>query len=82
LNFIGQQCSVIHFPSFCPRRFGQLEQHRRECDTRTVAAGFLLLVLDRGDYALDGIGSPQMDSMLGREVVEGEEYVAVLGQAF
>lgn len=36
---------------------------------------------DRGEGAQDGVGGPQVAPVLGREVVEGEEHVAVLGQA-
>ena len=36
----------------------------------------------RGEDAFDGIGRPQVFPVFGREVVEGQEFFAVLGQTF
>jgi hypothetical protein len=39
-------------------------------------------VPDRCEYAFDGVRRPQVIPMLGREVEEGQQCFAILGQAF
>jgi hypothetical protein len=36
---------------------------------------------DGGERALDGVGGSQVNPVLGREVVEGQQHGAILGQA-
>ena len=56
---------------------GQLEDHREASDATAVATGLLLSMLDRREDALDRIGGPQVNPVLGREVVEGQELLSI-----
>jgi len=63
-------------------RFHQLERHRQ---ARRPAAGALGLAGTKPhgcERALDRIAGPQVLAVFGREVVEGQQLLPVLQQAF
>ena len=58
----------------------ELEHHRQAGHTAAVALGPPVTQSHRRERALDRVGRPQMPPVLGREVVERQQHVAVFGQ--
>jgi hypothetical protein len=63
-------------------RFGELEDHGEGGLVRQAALGAHSSVTHCGKRAFDDAGRAQMLPVFGRKVVEGEQRVAILGQAF
>lgn len=61
---------------------GELEHHVQHAVTAQAPLGPFGAVADRGEGTLDWIGRSDALPMLGREVVEGQQLVPVLFQAF
>lgn len=81
LNDLGQLVFSFEFsPGFggCGDEF---EDHKPGGVLRQRPLGSGRPVAHRGEHALDRIGRPQMVPMLGREIVEGQQRVAVFDQA-
>jgi hypothetical protein len=57
----------------------QLEHHRQGRGRTAGPAGDLGPQLDRGERGLDGVRGPQVDPVLGREVVDRQQLLGVVG---
>src|SRR3954454_13451496 len=80
-NDLRQQVLALQPAPGFGGRHDELEDHQPGGVLRQRALGPHRAVPDGGEHALDGVGGAQMVPVLGREVVEGEQRVAVLGQA-
>lgn len=61
---------------------GQLVYHRERGDPGAASLGTRRTQSDGGECRLNGVGRSQVDPVLGREIIEGEQVVLVLLQAF
>lgn len=57
----------------------QLEHHRERGSGAARAAGDLGAELDGGERRLDWVRGPQVDPVFGREVIEREQFLPVVG---
>ena len=80
-NHVGQELGAIEEPPFLGRGLHQFEDHREASHAGAVALGSPMSQPDGGECAFDGVGGAQVNPVLGREVVEGQEHGAILGQA-
>ena len=62
-------------------RLGKLEDHGQRGLVREASLAAHGAMTNRREYALDDVGRAQMLPMLGREVVEGQQRLAILGMA-
>ena len=67
-------------PTFL-RGLDELEDHRGRGLVREAALRSDRAVSHRGERAFDRIRAPQVFPMLGGKVIEGEQRIAILGQA-
>src|SRR5215813_9695571 len=63
------------------RSLGELEDHGERSLVRETSFGAHGAVAHRGEQAFDDVRGAEMPPVLGREVVEGEQRVAILDQA-
>ena len=63
-------------------RLAELEHHRQTRSTRAAAFCFSMPQSNCRERAFDGIGRAKVLPVLGREVVERQQHVAVLFQTF
>ena len=82
LDDLWQLVVAAQAPPAFLRGFDQLEHHGKRGLVRQTALRSDCPVPYRGERALDWIGRAQVQPMLGREVVERQEDVAIPGQAF
>jgi hypothetical protein len=61
---------------------GKFEDHGEGSLVRETSLGAHRAVADRSERAFDDVGRSQMLPVLGREIVEGEQRLAILDQAF
>ena len=80
-NDVGQELAAVEESPFLGGGLHQLEDHREASGARAVALGAAMPQADGGERAFDRVGGSQVDPVLGREVVEGEQHVAILRQA-
>jgi hypothetical protein len=59
--------------------FHELEHHREGCGGAAGAAGDLGAEFDGGERRLNGVCGPQVDPVLGRKVVERQQFLGVVG---
>lgn len=78
LDHVGEQLGAVQEPPAPLSGLHQLEDHGEARLSRAVSFGAAMPQSDRGERALDGIGRAQVTPVLGREVVEREQHVAVL----
>ena len=64
------------------RGFGELEYHGERRLVRETSLGTHRAVADRRERTFDDVRRSQMLPVLGRKVVEGEQRLAILDQAF
>ena len=60
----------------------ELEHHVEHAVPAEASLGALGPVPDRGEGAFDGVRCPDALPVLGLEIVEGQQFVAVFDQAF
>ena len=63
-------------------RLSEFEHHGQARSSGAVAFGAAMAQADRGERAFDGVGRPQVAPVLGGEVVERQQLVAIFLQAF
>src|SRR5713226_6329997 len=89
-NSVAEGHSADHFgepfetPQPPPTALGahaELEDHREHSVARQAPFGSVGTVAHGRKGGLDGVGGSQVNPVLGREVVEGEQLSAVLGEA-
>ena len=82
LDDFGQAVLPVEFAPFLLGRQHQLVGHRQRRLAAEAAFGLGGSVPDGGEGAFDRVRRSDVLPVLGREVVEGEQISAVLGQAF
>ena len=75
---IGQAIGAVEQSPFLPSGLHELEDHRQARDPRAVAFRTTMPQPHRGKRAFDGIGRPQMNPMLRREVVKRQQLGPIL----
>ena len=81
LNELGQLVVAIEPPPAFLRRIDELEHHGERRLVRQAALRADRAVPHGGEGALDRVRGPQVFPVFGREVVEGEQGMAILRQA-
>ena len=81
LDDLTEPVGVVQAAPMTLGRFDQLEDHGERGITGQASSGLVGPQSDRRERALDGIGAADMLPMLGREVVEGEQDIAILDHA-
>ena len=79
---VGQVFGTVQQSPSLRSRFHELIDHRQAGSAGAVALGLAVPQPHGGERALDGVGGPQVNPVLGREVVERQEHVAIFLQAF
>ena len=74
------RCGCVDRPPSGLGRLDQLVGHGQTGGPRARSLGHLGAQPHGGEGGLDGVGGLQMDPVLGREGVEGEQLLAVLGE--
>ena len=81
LNELGQLIMAIEPP---PTFLGGIDELEHHCERRLIREAALRAyraVPHGGESALDRVRGPQVFPVLGREIVEGEQGLAILRQA-
>ena len=81
MDHLGQQVFALEAAPSLRRGGDQLENHHLGGLLRQRSLGAEGPVPHGGEHAFDGIRGPDVIPVLGGEIVEGEQRVAVLGQA-
>lgn len=68
----GDEVGRVHGPSPGLGGLNELEDHRQGCSAGAGATGDRGPQPDGGERGLDRVGRPQMDPVLGGEVIEGQ----------
>jgi len=82
LDDLSQAGNAVEFPPMSLGASDQHENHRQDAVPRDAAAGLVGAQPHRGEGGLDRISRSNMDPVLGRKIVEGQQGHPILFQAF
>ena len=74
---VGEEAGAVEEPPAFGGGLHELEDHRQAGDAGAVAFGLAMPQSHRGERAFDGVGRPQVQPVLRREVIEGQQLVSI-----
>lgn len=80
-DHVGDELGAVEQPPSLGSRLHQLVDHRQAGGPRSAPLGLLRAEPHGGKGGLDRVGRPQVNPVLGGEVVEGQEHLPILRQA-